>query len=403
MHPEFRLIPVAFFAAVLSGCGPADPSLDPSGTVPDVEPGSFANAEGVEQTEELLSTGTQFDPAREAWGRERRAHRPTRKGCFRAVYPDGDWEEVKCKDRTKHRPPVHPPPRFVDGRPVMAGNGADAFVLASGPTITAANGSFPSVTGVNSETDTTYGTDRFTLQLNTNLFPMNNYCVGCWGWQQFVYSNDGSSTVGAVFIEYWLFGPTPATVPPVGCPIPTIFAPWENVGYGCTMFGEIGDGWGNYSILSLSAMKLGAAANSDSVVYMDTPDGTALVSEQNYLGLAQLDHPWSAAEFNVVGFGNGSLAKFNPGSTITAVLGIDDGTWAAPTIKVHDDAGYLGSTGETNNLTISPYSYCSFPGKAANVSPQRAAVRFVESTDPTVPSPFCLLNTVTSIQASLRL
>ena len=83
----------------------------------------------------------------------------------------------------------------------MIGNGTDWAGRVTGA-ITAAEGSFPSVSGVTSEN--VGGTaDVYSLQLNTNRFsgaPLCSGHTGCQGWQQFLYE----SGVQAIFIQYWL-------------------------------------------------------------------------------------------------------------------------------------------------------------------------------------------------------
>ena len=68
--------------------------------------------------------------------------------------------------------------------------------------MTSATGSFPSVTGVTSLTNSSGISDAYSLQLNTKPFS-NPLCAGhpmCLAEQQFVYSNSS----GSAFIQYWL-------------------------------------------------------------------------------------------------------------------------------------------------------------------------------------------------------
>ncbi len=74
---------------------------------------------------------------------------------------------------------------------------------ARGNLITQTVGSFPSVSGVTSESGAG-GANDYSLQLNTNFNLSTSACSGgaatCRVWQQFLY------VPGTVFIQYWLIG-----------------------------------------------------------------------------------------------------------------------------------------------------------------------------------------------------
>jgi len=164
-------------------------------------------------------TTSQASAAHKAW-RESMSRTPKpKKGCYKATYPNTQWQEVPCTTA-----PQRPYPPARGRRPDTVGNGTDLAVRASGYSITAAQGSFDNVTGVTSETGTTYGIgcsnpvsnipNTFSLQLNTNFFGTSvcNGVAGCRGWQQFIFSN-----AGYVLMQYWLINYISPPVNPT-CP-----------------------------------------------------------------------------------------------------------------------------------------------------------------------------------------
>src|ERR1700722_2654310 len=224
-----------------------------------------------------------------------------KEGCFQVTHPSTAWVEVPCI-----RPPEVP---YISARgraPETVGNGTDNSSEVSG-TISWAEGSFPSVSGVTSETDGT--SNNYSLQLNSNNFtqtsaPAGPSCSGaltpssCQGWQQFIYSSGGSGastscTGGApcVFMQYWLldYGKT--------CP-----TGWNTFGSGastsCWQNSTNGVAVPAETITALANLALtGTAGNKDSVAM--TVAGTVYaVSQATVLGLSA---DWTTAEFNVVG------------------------------------------------------------------------------------------------------
>ena len=135
-----------------------------------------------------------------------------RGGCFVATYPSTVWQPTQC---------VTAP--LVPLLPSTVGNGHDE-VAQSSTLIGSSFGSFQSVSGLTSETDSMFGANSYTLQVNTNFFTTSTTYTGgksTTGWEQFVFANDGSS-LGYVFIQYWLigyqssYGSCPSTGPPAG-------------------------------------------------------------------------------------------------------------------------------------------------------------------------------------------
>jgi hypothetical protein len=252
-------------------------------------------------------------------------------GCFEVTHPSTTWIEVPCTT-----PPNIPQMPAHGPAPQTVGNGSDVAAQGSGP-ITWAEGSFPIVSGVTSETDST--ANDYSLQLNSNPFSGAGPCSGaavpssCMGWEQFVYAP------GYAFIQYWLLNYSNA------CP-----AGWNTYGSDCWKNSTSGAPMPAEPITALGAMTLtGTAGSADSIV-MSVGDGTLYRMSQ--ASVLNLNTGWTSAEFNVFGDGNGSGATFNTGSTI-AVQVLTDSTGSANGPSC-ESAGY---TGETNNLSILPGSY----------------------------------------------
>jgi len=272
--------------------------------------------------------------ARETW-RTSISHTPTPgEGCFRASYPAMSWHRVVCKAAPARPFGIASLPRHgAAGRTV--GNGNDFAAVTS--TITkSAVGSFPSVTGVTKETGAD-GANSYTLQLNSgfmNTAGCNGSTTGaCQTWEQFVYSS-GEETA---FMQYWLI----------------------NYGNSC----PAGGSWNSYegscyknsaavsvpkiAITSLGKLKVSATAVSggtDTLVFTGPTEAYTTTGKDSVVDLATA---WKQSEFNIVGDGGGSKAKFNTGVDLTVEIALQDGGTAAPTCQGKD-----GTTGETNNLTL---------------------------------------------------
>jgi hypothetical protein len=291
---------------------------------------------------------------RKAW-RETLSRIPLPKeGCFNAEYPNTQWIEVPCT-KAPNRPfaPAHglvPRPNSVGG-----GGTNDSTARVTG-LISSVTGSFENIAGVTSESDGT--ANDYSLQINTRPFT-TSACgggnPGCTGWQQFLYS-----TLGFVFMQYWLidYGPAcPAGYmsggPPNDCyqnsnnavGVPT-FLPITGLG-NLSLYGKATTG-------GLDEVKLFTLSNS----YGTTASDTAL----------SLAASWRDAEFNIFGDGNNLDAAFNSGSRMAVRISVNDGTTNPPLCVA---ASY---TGETNNLTVIP-PCCPYGG----ASP---AVVFWQSNNP---------------------
>ncbi|MFL6697586.1 MAG: hypothetical protein ACJ8GJ_10500 [Vitreoscilla sp.] len=264
-------------------------------------------------------------------------------GCFQAEFPNAVWVEAKCT--------VAPDKVYLPrgrGGPQTVGNGVD-YAASVSNLMSAAVGSFPTVTGVTSERDG--GSNVYSIQLNSNFMSTAacNGHSGCLAWEQFVYS----SSETAAFMQYWLidYGNT--------CP----------------------SGWNAYSgscyknsaavtvpkepITSLASLKLsGTAVNGGNDTLVFTA-GTKAYSTTGRDSVTYLATAWKQAEFNIIGDGGGSKATFNSGSSITVKVAVTHGSTAAPSCVSN-----AGTTGETNNLTL---------GSCSGVSGSTPYIQFKES------------------------
>jgi hypothetical protein len=253
--------------------------------------------------------------------------------------------------------------------------------------ITWAEGSFPSVIGVTTESDN--GTsDDYSLQLNTNPFS-NTLCGGapnrsCVAAQQFLYVSAGagvsescSGGVPCVFMQYWLVNyNTDGTT----CPD----ASWHtSAPNSCFKNSTNGVAVPHAPITTLGQLALtGTAGTSDSAVYT-TATTLYSVFQSSVLGLSS---GWQAAEFNILGNAGGSNAHFNSGSSIV-VQTLTDSTTPTTNAPSCPSTGSLGAhTQETNDLSLVPgltSCPCTFGGNTPGIQFLEASP--APTTEPTCP------------------
>jgi hypothetical protein len=270
-------------------------------------------------------------------------------GCFHASYPSLTWEAVECA--------VAPDVLFLPRRGGISqtvGNGNDyAAQVASGTLISTSIGSFPTVTGVKTETGT-LGANDYSLQLNSNFVTNSAACNGagspaaCIIWEQFVYAS-GYETA---FMQYWLLN-------------------WNN---------PCPDGWTGYSncvmnsaavtvlqesVTDLSKLKLSGSAVEGGMDTLVLTVGTEAYSTTGSDSVLDLATAWTESEFNILGDGNGSAATFNSGSSVTVKVAVSNGTEDAPTC-----ASDAGTSAETNNLNL---------GSCSSTGGTKPYIEFTES------------------------
>lgn len=323
---------------------------------------------------------TAIAPTFEEWRESMRKTPRTKIGCFVANYPDGSWREVPCGTAPTNRNT----PRLVGGVapnsaavatsliPEVNGSGQANFGAVTTSPIAEVNRSFPRVSGVTSETDNQWGSNMYSLQVNSNWFP-TQLCNGaqvpgnCSGWQQWVYNS-----LGQVHMEYWLN--TYVNNCPTG---------WSSDGKGnCVVDGPAG-GAPVIAPANLAQVTMDAFATSttDTVSLWVGTTGYSSTYE-SLLGLGG-SNQWQYAEFNVFGYGNKSTANFNAGSTITVQTQMEmvNGSFASPTCWMHT------TTAESNNLNYVADTCCPIGGY-----PLYPAIQYVESNAASAAAPFCLLN-----------
>jgi hypothetical protein len=312
-----------------------------------------------------------------------------KKACYKATYPETQWEEVPCIT-PPHK--LYPPKRGGMIRTVIVG-GAGPDFSAESSHVSEAEGSFDSVTGVTSEcavacpnqvcpanpSCTGAPANAYSLQLNTEAFvdtAAPSPCstsptpASCKEWEQFVYDTTGSG-----FIQYWLitYGPAGTSCPTprsglcaLGIPQTDGWCPFQFTATGpvyCVVNAAQGAGAPIEPITSLGELKVkGSAAGvhgaTDEIAITVTPTmGPAQVFTapgNNYF--PHLENLWQDAEFNVFGDGSGDQAVFNSGSTLVVRTAVDTGLTSGP------GCGVASFTGESNNMTLSNAPPAASPG-----------------------------------------
>ena len=126
--------------------------------------------------------------------------------------------------------------------------------------------------------------------------------------------------------------------------------------------------YGQLPITDLARLTLSGSAwpggiDAATVTY-DTEAYTATVRDS----LTDIASGWTQAEFNVFGNGGGSGAEFNSGSALLVKMALSYGSTTAP--KLQPPSKHLGTTGETNNLTL---------GKCTTAGGWTPSIQFTES------------------------
>ncbi len=184
-----------------------------------------------------------------------------------------------------------------------------------------------------SESDQYLGANQFSIQLNTNFFT-SAACQGanCEAWQQFYYSTDPDVIqMQAYLISY--SGNCLALGPG-----------WTSDGGGDCYYTTNATPVPQLLLQDLTKIKLNATVvkgGNDTVTYT-TP--TEAYSNTQPDSITYAAHGWTQTEFNFFGQSGGSIAYFNPGSSIT--IKIFDGKSTTPTCVNY------GTTGELNNLSL---------------------------------------------------
>jgi len=292
---------------------------------------------------------------RESW-RESMSRTPLPKhGCFHASYPSTEWQEVQCvaAPQIPHGPATAPLLRHgptSGAGPEIVGNGALTDFSANVPAgvITEAAGDFPIVSGVAGEADSTYGTNAFSVQLNSNKIPMP--CAnpaGCLGWQQFVFVNlPESPSLSGVFIEYWLLNDD--VCPQTWTPSPAMPGQAPGCFFNSQMVQVIPIPITDLGNLNL----LGKSTSGGDLAELQGSGTEPVLYAMEQDSMLNLWQNWNTVEFNVFGVAHGSEAKFPSGSTLAVEIGL-----IAPSFPTCIIDSFPS---EFTNLTLLPYSmpYC---------------------------------------------
>ena len=267
----------------------------------------------------------------ETW-REAISNTPTPgEGCFKAAYPSATWARADCVTA----PDTPYIPRLGHGG-FTVGNGNDYAAVVTG-LISNGKGSFPTVTGVTRETGAGGAPNTYSIQLNSQFFTTaacngSSNKANCLGWEQFVYSS--SSQAG--FMQYWLIN--------YGTPCPS--GGWMAFSGSCYRNSRAVS-VPKEAITQLSHLTVTGKAVSGGIDTFTMTTATNAYSTTGNDTVVFLAKSWNASEFNIIGDGGGSGAKFNRGSKVTVKIALTDGSSSAPVCKSHD-----GTTGETNNLNL---------------------------------------------------
>ncbi|HWA89266.1 MAG TPA: hypothetical protein VG889_04480 [Rhizomicrobium sp.] len=255
-------------------------------------------------------------------------------GCFHASYPLTTWRKVAC-ETAPARPYV--PASGTGHGAQTTGDGHDYAGVTTALTSMAV-GTFPKAKHLVSETDG--GANVYSLQINSNFMSGNAACQTandpskCLDWEQFVYSSSSQQA----FMQYWLIHYTGGTV---HCP-----SGWFSFSDDCYR-NSASVHVPKQVITELPNITLSGSAVHGGVDTLQMTTSTDSYSTTGPWNVVYLADSWHESEWNVIGDGGGSQAKFNAGTKLTVRLDLTDGTTKKPVC-----AADHGTTGETNNLNL---------------------------------------------------
>lgn len=275
------------------------------------------------------------------------SHTPTVPGCYESTYPNELWISTPCGV----------PPSI----PMTVGNGYDWSASSGSTTLGYAIGSFPSVNGLTSESDTYWGSNYYSMQVNSNQFSCTYGGKSTTCWEQFLMDNNAANN-GFIWIQYWLIGYYSSYG---SCP-----SSWSQYNGSCYTNSPSGktipQGYPPPSALaqlSMSGSSNLSGSGNDQVTLC--VQGTGCYSYSTSDSVFYLYQSWGLAEFNILGYGAGAngptQAQFNSGAAIT----INDQEETTSGASVTPSCSNTGTTGETNNLLL--YS-CSVSGNTMSFS-----------------------------------
>jgi hypothetical protein len=313
-----------------------------------------AEAQTSPQTAATQTPGRAVEPeAHRTWRLAMSRRQTPRSGCFKASYPNTEWQEVPC-------------------------NTSGDYSAQTTGIISSAVGSFKSVDGASSVQGEVGGVSPtkanvFELQLNTQFFPNPpacNHVSGCLGWQQFLYSQTQCSGP-CVFMEYWLLN--------YGSSCPS--GSWQSDGFGDCWYNGPAKDVPTQTVADLPNLTLtataGASGGQDTAVIGTTSGDLNAVGQDSVLSL---DQSWNTAEFNIFGDCCSTETSFSNPTTLVLKTTIDDGTSNPPS------CGTSSYTAETNNLTLAPTTgsvCCPYGGATPSIEFMETNAGHTASCGPT--------------------
>lgn len=287
------------------------------------------------------------DHERETW-RKAMVRTPLPKnGCFKAEYPNNEWQEVTCLPPSKYpNPPQQREKRGKGPSANTVGAGSGDWSALSTGIISSAEGLFRSVNS-DGQTLSIQGpiggggsaqNNVWMLQINSNFFTPP-VCAGVsqCAWVQFLYSQTQCGSTPCIYLEYWLINYGT-------CPARTAAAPWIQYGTSC-YFNTSPTSVGAQNITNLANIVLTGNATSggqDSVAFGTS--GSLFANGAD--SVVTLSQYWNTAEFNIFGDCCSSATTFTSPATLVLETDINDGTVNIPTC--HSQS----FTAETNNLNL---------------------------------------------------
>ncbi len=249
-------------------------------------------------------------------------------GCFKVSYPSTSWVSVPCGTNP------HPGVYYTIGgtSPDWTGSSRSAMTSSVGQVTSESTfiGEYQEPGGLSND---------FSIQLNTNTYPLTYDGHSTTGWEQFIYGVQTPSE-GGVMIEYWLLGYNNT----YDCT-----SPFSSDGLGdCTYLTSPTDvsqqGFSQLVLLNqlTSASFYGKVTSStDTAEFCFSSTCWArsagdLVSLDNY--------NWRISEWNFFGNGGGSEAYFEGPFS----LGITVDSYVKVTVSCYKTT----FTGESNNMTL---------------------------------------------------
>ncbi|GGA93422.1 hypothetical protein GCM10011491_21940 [Brucella endophytica] len=285
---------------------------------------AFIPVTTAQSADSPVNTTEQVDPAAlKAWREEMQNIVPPGPGCYHSKYPSKALNEIPCI-KTSTTEPAPPVPKVSKRASKIVDGGSDNYffepgIVSSSSYLSYATGSFPSVTDVKSVTSVGGTGDskldgQYSLQLNTNYFTTQacGNAPECYGWQQFMYQNQGSSGGGEVTVRSWLVNY------PEKC-----LSDWtrqDKDGQPSCYMEEMGPA-PLIPVTQLTDVTLTGYVNKSNtgqnVAILQFGPEQVTVSRDNYLGLGS---DWTQAEFNIFGVDDETKAEFDPGASMTVKL-----------------------------------------------------------------------------------